>query len=170
MKGWVAYYPAMTKENGEQDTYHWGKQPCRSTEPGFQLPSSRAKKDDKLQYYHIPITSWPIPYKTAISAKDMGPAAPIIDPYQICLNVFHEKWAQTDVSKEMRVPNPKGLKRLNTVIKLRCTVQCWGHRSLLNTVWKILGFFSTSWYYMNHQTSRSGGEAALQYTLQSLPS
>ena len=31
-------------------------------------------------------------------------------------NVFHEKFAQTDVSKEMLVPNAKGLKHLNTFL------------------------------------------------------
>ena len=36
------------------------------------------------------------------------------------LKVFHDKFAQTDVSKEMWVPNAKGLKHLNTVIKGQC--------------------------------------------------
>ena len=31
--------------------------------------------------------------------------------------VFHEKIAQTDASKEMWVPNAKGLQHLNTVLK-----------------------------------------------------
>ena len=33
------------------------------------------------------------------------------------LKVFHEKLAQTDVSKEMWVLNAKGLKHLNTVLQ-----------------------------------------------------
>ena len=40
------------------------------------------------------------------------------------LKICHEKSAQTDVSKEMWVPNAKGLKHLNTVILLLMDRNC----------------------------------------------